>query len=91
MTVFHQLLKWLCSTEFKNDCVPHEWEKPRNDYVPPNWENVLEMTVFHQIEKSFRKDCVPQNSKMTVFHQIVKSLRNDSVPPTFKMTVFHRI
>ena len=26
MTVFHQIEKWLCSTELRNDCVPLNWE-----------------------------------------------------------------
>ena len=40
------------------------------------------MTEFHQIEKSFRNDCVPPNLKMTAFHKSGKSL---------EMTMFHRI
>ena len=30
------------------------------------------MTVFHQIEKRFRNDCVPPHLEMTVFHLIIK-------------------
>ena len=32
------------------------------------------MTVFHQIEKTFRNDCAPPHLEMKVSHQIKKNL-----------------
>ena len=76
ITASHQIEKSLAMTrvppnweKFRKDCST-KLRKVQNDFVQPNWEkirndheikNTLEMTVSHQIEKSFKNDCVPPN------------------------------
>ena len=70
MTMFHQIEIWLCSTELRNDQI-------EKDCVRPNWE----MTLSHQIEKSF---------EMTVSHQIEKSLEMTVSQKILEMTMLHQ-
>ena len=49
------------------------------------------MTVFHQIEKSFRNDCGPPNLKNDYALLCSTIFRNDCAPQHLEMTVFHQI
>ena len=72
-------------------------EKSLEMTAPPNWGK-FKMTVFHQIEKSFKNECVPPNwdhiLEMTVLQQIENILEmtlQHQIENSLEMTVLHQI